>query len=203
MLRRRYPDESTASIAQSLGRSVSSVYNAAFVLGLKKSPGYLASAQSGRIGKLTHGGRRHQFAKGHNTWNAGKKGWQAGGRSAQTQFRQGQMPHNWRSVGSERTDADGILWRKVSDTRNRKQDWKAVHVMEWEAANGPLPRDRFVIFADGNHRNYNPKNLLAVTRAENMQRNSYHRYPKELARLIQLRGALNRQINKREKHEDY
>jgi hypothetical protein len=40
--------------------------------------------------------------------------------------------------------------------------------------------------------------LELISRAENMRRNSYHtRYPKEVAQLIQLRGALNRQINKR------
>ena len=37
-----------------------------------------------------------------------------------------------------------------------------------------------------------------MTRAELMKRNSYHnRYPKEVARLVQLRGAVTRQINKR------
>jgi hypothetical protein len=34
-----------------------------------------------------------------------------------------------------------------------------------------------------------------MSRAESMRRNSYHNYPKELAQLIQLRGALNRKIN--------
>jgi hypothetical protein len=29
-----------------------------------------------------------------------------------------------------------------------------------------------------------------------MNRNTYHNYPKEIANLVQLRGALTRQINK-------
>ena len=38
--------------------------------------------------------------------------------------------------------------------------------------------------------------LELVTRAELMRRNSYHNnYPKEVALLIQLKGALNRKIN--------
>lgn len=41
--------------------------------------------------------------------------------------------------------------------------------------------------------------LELVTRAENMARNTLHRYPKEVAQLIQLRGALNRKINARTK----
>ena len=40
--------------------------------------------------------------------------------------------------------------------------------------------------------------LDCITRVENMRRNSYHNnYPKEVAQLIQLRGALNRKIKNR------
>jgi hypothetical protein len=39
-----------------------------------------------------------------------------------------------------------------------------------------------------------------ITRSENMRRNSYlTRYPKEVADVIRLRGALNRKINNRSK----
>jgi len=39
-----------------------------------------------------------------------------------------------------------------------------------------------------------------ISLAENMRRNSYlTRYPKEVADLIRLRGALNRKINTRER----
>ena len=41
-----------------------------------------------------------------------------------------------------------------------------------------------------------------ISRAENMKRNSYHRYGKEIASLVQLRGAINRQINKRSKKNE-
>lgn len=34
-----------------------------------------------------------------------------------------------------------------------------------------------------------------ISLAENMRRNSYHNYPKEIALAIQLRGVLNRKIN--------
>jgi hypothetical protein len=73
-------------------------------------------------------------------------------------------------------------------------------VLTWEAVHGPLPIGKIVIFSDHDRRNFALSNLLAVTRAEHMRRITYHRYPKELARLIQLRGALNRQINKRERN---
>lgn len=200
ILRRDYPHMRTDALAKRMGRSISSVYNTAFLLGIKKTPEHLASEDSGRLTKMSRVGRAFCFPKGHQPWNKDRR-WFAGGRSAETRFKRGAMPQTWRPIGSERTDKDGILWRKVTDTR-RKSDWKAVHVLAWEAVNGPLPRGKFVVFADRNQRNFDPENLLAVTRAENMLRNTVHRYPKEIQRLVQLRGALNRQINKRERHAE-
>ena len=43
--------------------------------------------------------------------------------------------------------------------------------------------------------------LELVSRAENMRRNSVHRYGPEIASLHQLRGAVNRQINQRLKEQ--
>ncbi len=59
-----------------------------------------------------------------------------------------------------------------------------------------------VCFIDGNKQNLSLDNLALLSRSDLMRLNSYHnRYPKEIARLIQLRGALMRQINKRARHE--
>lgn len=196
VLHKLYADTPTAVIAAKLGRTAGAVYQAADKRGLVKSAEYLASESAGRL--KGERGVACRFKPGHKTWNAGMKGLQIGG--AETRFTAGHRPQTWRLIGSERTDKDGILWRKVSDTRNRNADWKPVHVLIWESVNGPLPRGKFVVFADYNRSNFDPPNLLAVTRAENMVRNTCHRYPKEIVRLIQLRGALNRQINKRERH---
>lgn len=195
-LRRDYPHMPTSRVARALRRSLTATYQRARILGLTKSAVYLASVESGRLSAMNPRGSAYRFQKGHKTWNKGLSV-DIGGNG--TRFTAGHRPQTWRPVGSERIDRDGILWRKVSDTRNKRADWQAVHVLTWEAINGPLPRGKFVVFADRNQRNFDPANLLAVTRAENMRRNTYHRYPKEVARLIQLRGALNRQINKRER----
>ncbi|CAB3960116.1 hypothetical protein LMG7053_06166 [Achromobacter ruhlandii] len=40
-----------------------------------------------------------------------------------------------------------------------------------------------------------------ISFAENMRRNTLHRYPKEIAHAIQMRGALNRRIRNVEKHQ--
>lgn len=199
-LRREYPDRQTRPIARELSRSESSVYQRAVKLGLRKSASYLASPEAHRLNGVIGGA--HRFAKGHATWNKGAS-WTAGGKSAETRFRKGSRPQTWRPIGSERVDADGILWRKVSDTGDKKADWKAAHVLAWESVNGPLPVGKVVIFADGNRRNLDPGNLLALTRPELMHRNSCHtRYPKEICQLIQLRGAVNRQIRKRERNAE-
>jgi hypothetical protein len=195
-LRVIYPDHTAVECARMLGRTPSSIRNAAQLNGLQKSGEFLAGAKSGR-NHLIQAGVAHRFQKGHATWNHGMTGLDIGGK--ETRFKVGHLPKTHRPVGSERIDRDGILWRKVSDTRKARVDWKAVHVIAWERANGPLPPGKVVIFDDGNRRNFDPKNLLALTRAELMRRNTVHRYPKEIALAVQLLGALNRQIRRRER----
>lgn len=187
-----YRDHKLADIAEKMGRSISSVANRRTKLGLSRTP-----EQQARIGN----GR---FSPGQTPWNAGLKGWQAGGRSRETQFKPGVKPSNtWRPIGAERTSKDGILYRKVADTGIKRDDWKAVHVLVWEEHNGPLPDGRIVIFKDGNRENFEPNNLLALTRAENMRRNSISRYGEDYrSAAIQL-GWFKRKLNQLEKkHEN-
>lgn len=202
-----YPNKPTRDIAEALGRSERAVYMRATTLDLRKSEAYLSSACSGRI---TETNKATQFKPGQTPWNAGIKGWKAGGRSALTQFkpgdRRGQAARNYRPIGSEILDKDGILIRKVGEQGRRRDQWRPVHVLVWESENGPVPAGHVVCFKPGRRTNEAERitadALELMTRGERMARNSYHnRYPKELARLIQLRGALNRKINERTKHE--
>jgi hypothetical protein len=105
-----------------------------------------------------------------------------------------------------RTTKDGYLQRKVSDTGHGATDWRAVHALVWESAHGPIPKGSVVIFKPG--RKTTDESAIAadglecLSRAELMRRNSVHsKYPPEIARLVQLRGAINRQINKRAHQE--
>lgn len=198
---RLYPVTATRDVAAQLGRTERAVYQRAEAYGIRKSPEYLASPAAARFDGRDCGRR---FAKGLTPWNAGKRGWQAGGRSVQTQFKAGQRTgaasRNHRPVGSELETKDGIVLRKVSDTGDRRTDWRPVHVLLWESAHGPVPAGHIVVFADRNRRNFTLSNLELVTRAENMRRNSYlTRYPKDVADVIRLRGALNRKITNRSK----
>lgn len=201
ILRHTYPDTPTSTVARRLDRTESATYQRAQKLGLRKSPQYLSGPFAHRISGADNG---HRFRKGLTPWNKGRKGWQAGGRSKETQFKPGTLngaaKRNKRAIGSELPDAYGILLRKVADTGNRRKDWRPVHVLVWESVHGPVPARHIVIFSDRNRRNFDPANLVLVTRAENMRRNSYlTRYPKEVADVMRLRGALNRKINMRSK----
>jgi hypothetical protein len=192
-LREIYATTLTAELCAMFDRSIKCIYNKAVSMGLKKSP-ELIRAQA--VERLT-GPKSvaNRFQKGCATWNKGMKGLDIGGK--ETRFKPGNFPQTWKPIGSERIDSDGYVYRKVSDTRNKKVDWVMVHVLLWEQHNGPVPAGCAVVFKDGDKKNIDIENLECITRAELMRRNTVHRLPKELAELIQLRGALNRQINRR------
>lgn len=174
--RRLYPSKTCAELSRQFKRSRSSIKNLAVKMGLHKTPAFIAACR---------------LQPGCAAWNKGKTGYM--GANAKS-FRKGHRPQTWRPVGSERVNPDGTLERKVANPGR----WKPVKTLIWIAANGRIPRGRFVVHADRDRSNFDLSNLELVSRAENMRRNTYHRYPKEIADLIQLRGALQRQINKRE-----
>lgn len=195
ILRARYPGEPSTDLVVATGHSVRQIYWKAGTLGLKKSAEYLASESARAVNRLGNAGARSQFTKGHATWNKGIA-YVAGGRSVDTQFRPGNRPRTWRPIGSERM-MDGYLQRKVAHTGDSIRDFVSVHVLVWQEHNGPVPAGRTVVFKDGDRTNVDITNLECITRADLMRRNTVHRLPKELADLAQLRGVLNRQINKR------
>jgi hypothetical protein len=107
---------------------------------------------------------RNCFKKGHVPWNKGLKGVNFGGQK--TQFKPGHKPHNWVPVGSERVNADGYMEVKIQDGKLQK-NWKGKHVLIWEQHNSqPVPPGHAVIFGDGNRRNFDPENLILVSRAQ-------------------------------------
>lgn len=166
-----------------LGRGTSSIWNRVTKLGLKRSEEYKEISGMG------------YFKKGHEPHNKGVKGWQAGGNSVKTRFKLGERPSNsWRPIGSERVTKDGITMLKVSDTGTRTKDWKPLHRLVYEACYGKLKRGKHVFFKDRNRENFDPSNLIALTRAENMERNSISRYGAEFRSIKITLGWLNRKI---------
>lgn len=209
-LAKLYPDHTAKEISVVLDRAVSAIYRKAKQLGLSKTAEFYASPKSGRTdGQRGAAGR---FQKGLVPHNKGirRPGW-APGRMADTQFKKGSMSgaaqHNYVPIGSLRVTRYGALERKVTDDPNiyPARRWRPVAHLVWEAANGPIPSGHVVRFKPGMHTTVEAEitldRLECITYAENMRRNSLHRYPKEIMRAIQLRGALNRRINHVEKHQ--
>ena len=197
LLRRRYPHESTESIAADMGRSTSSIYARVASLGLHKSDSYAAQQAERNSARLVHLGMQHQFHAGLVPWNAGRR-FVSGGRSIETRFKPGQKPHTWRPIGTERLTKEGYLERKVMDTCVTKNDYKPVHHIVWEEAGREIPPGHVLAFKDGNKRNFALENLELLTRKQLMARNTIHNYGPEVAQLAQLRGAIKRQINRLE-----
>jgi hypothetical protein len=196
-----YPEMSTKWLATFLGCSITYLYRVAAKRGLHKSERYLASSEACRLRRGDNVGRDTRFKPGQAAHNKGVKmpGW-APGRMRETQFTKGQHPHNWVPIGSTRLYG-GYLQRKIADTRNMKRDWRCIHVMLWEEAHGPIPAGRAVIFKDRDKANIVLENLELVTREELMIRNSSQRWGPEVFGLIQLRGALNRKLRRKEREE--
>lgn len=104
-------------------------------------------------------GLNGRFRPGHTPANKGRKGvdgWEP------TQFKKGHRPYNYMPVGSERVNGDGYVDIKIADPNI----WRGKHILTWEAANGPLPKGHAIIFGDCNHRNFEPDNLILVTRKQ-------------------------------------
>jgi hypothetical protein len=209
IIRRDYPNKATKLIAAALKRPLSGIYKAAESLGVKKSAAFLASSESGRLTKLSAAGIAYRYAKGHVPANAGlRRPGYAPGRMVQTQFKKGRparAARNYKPIGSFRINADGYLDRKLSDFGLPQKRWQPVHRLIWIEAKGPIPAGHAVAFKPGRETTDLDKITLdaieLISRAELMRRNSYHtNYPKEIRQVIQLRGAVQRQINRRENH---
>jgi hypothetical protein len=200
-LRELYPHQRTEDVAKALGRNIPAVYNKAMELGLKKTTEYMSTEHSKRLRMDNDAGAVYRFKPGMEPWNKGKS-FVAGGRASETRFKPGNTPLTARPLGSFRITKDSILQRKITDEPgNWTKRWRSVHEQVWIDAHGPVPKGHIVVFKPGMRTTVFEEITLdkveCITYAENMRRNTKHRYPKEIADLMQLRGALNRQINKR------
>jgi hypothetical protein len=106
----------------------------------------------------------------------------------------------WKPVGATRVNVEGFLEQKIKK-QNGTRRWKRVHVLLWEADNGPIPKGFIVTFKDGNKRNFDPLNLQLVSRAEIFMKNSGHSYGPEIEQLVRLRCLITRKIGKQDKQK--
>ena len=199
-LRELYPTTRAADIAERMGLRLKQVVYKAHKMGLRKLPEIIALFAKQAMENPNHGGRQHQFSPEQTPWNKGVH-WVAGGRAAETRFKPGNKPHTHNPVGHERITKDGYLQRKMTDTGVTRRDYVMVHHLVFIEHFGAIPPGGVVVFRDGNLRNITPDNLECITRKELMARNTVHRYPKEIARLVQLRGVINHQINQKNRSQ--
>lgn len=202
MLMALYPHSTASALAKALNTTKLAIYNRSNKLQLSKSEWFKQSTLSSRLRREDAPGVAYRFQKGHVPANKGKKGITYPGCVA-TQFKKGAL--NGRAaqlkkpIGFERVTRDGYLERKINDDLPFNQRWRAVHILLWEEANGPLPSGHALVFINGDKTDIRLENLQLLTRADLMRRNSYHNYGPEIARVFQLKGAITRQINKRER----
>jgi hypothetical protein len=199
-LRELYPYLRSHDIAERLGVRREQVLWKAWRLGLKKTKEAIATMAKQAMQDPKHPGRQHQFHSAQTPWNKGTH-YQAGGRSAETQFkagtRNGTAAYNWVPVGSERITKDGYLQRKLTDTGVTRVDFVAVHHIIWREAGRTIPPNHALIFKDGDKTNIQLDNLELISRDDLMRRNSVHNYGPEIAQLHQLQGVITRRINQR------
>lgn len=93
-------------------------------------------------------------------WLKGKKGYRMPG-CEKYFFQKGNVPHNIVPVGTTRKCADGYMWKKVADVKNAgRKNWRQLHYLVWEEANGPIPEGKKIVFLDGDPENCALENLV-------------------------------------------
>lgn len=127
-----------------------------------------------------YNGRDGRFKKGNIPGNKGKKidwAW----KSAITQFKPGNVPANRREIGEERLSKEGYVQVKIDDG-HKNNNWKFKHWLIWERLHGPIPKGYMVIFIDGDRTNFEPENLMLISRAQNaiLNRCKLRAYTREL-----------------------
>ena len=194
MMREFYPDFSMDEmIAILLNKSKWAIYDRAHKLNLRKSQAFNESPKACRLRPGDEVGKAYRFKKGEASWNKGVKGLNLN--SGKTQFKKGNKPANHKPVGTIREN-DGYLEIKIAEGMRQ---WKQLNRVVWERCNGHIPKNMNVCFLDGNKKNLEITNMTLMTKQQNMKRNTVHNYPEEIVHLVQLKAALNRQINKRTK----
>lgn len=143
-----------------------------------------------------------RFEKGHIPDNKGKK-WdeympkESQNKSRETTFKKGNIPQNHKPIGYERINADGYIEVKIQETNV----FKLKHRIVYENANGPIPNDCNVIFADGNKLNLDPSNLILVKKSEMliMNKNKLFKQEQELTKTGHLIAKVIDRKNKLKK----
>jgi len=170
----RFVRENCAAISK---KDLTGLFNDRFGLNmtLEKMKAFMAN-------RHIDSGRTGYFPKGNKPWNEGAKGLV---KPNSGNFKKGNAPPNRKPLGSERYDPRYGISIKVAERdpyTGFPTRYKLKHVYVWEQNFGPVPKGKIIAFIDGDNTNCEPKNLMAITRAEllTLNRNGYKKIPKEL-----------------------
>lgn len=170
-------------------------YTLAQLYGVKSRQG-IRSPNIGCFRKGIHNNPETEFKKGHQTWNKGIH-YQAGGRCRETQFKEGNIPHNHKPVGTER-----ICYGKIQIKIAEPNKWEWLATLIWQSVHRQaLPKGYYIRFANGDITDYSPENLVAITKAQNAMLNHMHikTYDADSLKAALLMCELRMQKNKRKK----
>lgn len=151
-------------------------------------------------------GRTGRFAKGNVPWTQGKK-LPFNANRARTQFKPGERTgvaaEIYKPIGFERVSG-GYLVRKIHDGLPMQSRWRAVHLLNWEAIHGPVPKDKRLKCLDSNKLNTDPSNWELVPvgmlpRLNNKSGRSYDSAPAELKPSIMALAKLEHRVAERRK----
>lgn len=160
---------------------------------------------------LHTGINRGCIKKGNIPMNKGKK-WdeymskEGQIRSSKTWYKKGNISTNAVAVGTEKikyykNDNLGYIYVKVCDGKKNK-NWIPKQRYIYEQHYGPVPEGYLVIFADGNRNNFDIKNLVLISKSENLvlNRNKMRYKDSELTKSSVNVAKLIDKVNKL-KHE--
>lgn len=190
-----YPYIPAKLLSDYLGLTVSQVYNRTYKRGIKKDPKIKKELNRARV---LNAGKHTRFEKGNKAWNKGKKCPNLLLTNAsKTMFKKGNKPNNTMepNATSIRTDSHG---RKYQYSKIEDSKWILSHRLMWEQTHGTIPAKHIVRFIDGNTMNLDLTNLECIPMGENAKRNTIHRFPDDLKKLIRLKAKLNKTIKNKQ-----
>ena len=193
-----FPNRKTEFIANELNLPYHIVSNKAYRLRLKKTNEFMK-----QFGNRLDGikGSDFRFKKGHIPANKGKKmPSEVYDKTKHTFFQPGHTPVTTKYFGKPylriRKRKDGYIEKVwfIQESTNKT----SAYLSYLCRTNGIDMQGKIPVLKQDfdNSRAPTLQDIEVITYEENMQRNSLYRYPKELVRLIKVKGALQRQINK-------
>lgn len=148
-------------------------------------------------------GRTGCFKKGNKPWNTGSKG-QGLTKANAGSFKKGNVPETIRPLYFERKNKDKLIEIKVPIPNvAKKTKTRFMHKQRWvyEQHFGPIPDGYVVSFRDGNRENFDPENLMLLSKAEmlSFNQNRYMDAPDELKPSVAALSKLQVQIGQKRK----